>query len=182
MLIFPNNLLPSSVASEMYRRAFHGLYTGTETRENQRLINHCTATWTDGHIGVILIFTRDDELHTGGMLRNPDFERCYHLSLSFRDPISGEHVPFDKAEAKIFVEAFFSPENIGKLWIESPKTPQGKKADVWHYRLMCDANWRGITPRGEVYSSEFTELGWKSFSEIHDTLPPIMPGWGSADK
>ena len=42
-----------------------------------------------------------------------------------------------------------------------------KRAEVYHYRLFCDEGWQPIMPRGEVYSTQFTELGWKSFSELH---------------
>jgi hypothetical protein len=180
MYRFPTYTLKSAVAQEMYRRAKHCYYEGTSSPEDKRAISHCTATWTDGHVGVIMIFTRDVGLHTGGMLKNPDYERCYHLSLSFRDTLTGKYIPFDKAEAKAFVEAFYSPDDVKKLWVESPKSPEGKESDVWHYRLLCDEQWNGIVPRKEVYSSEFTELDWKSFSEIHGAPPLIMPGFGPA--
>ena len=180
MYRFPQYTLKTTVAEEMYRRAKHCTYNGIESPETMRVIKHCTATWTDGHVGVILIFTRDVGLHSGGMFRNPDFERCYHLSISFRDPDTGKYVPFDKEEAAAFVKAFYSPNDIKKLWVESPKSPEGKESDVWHYRLMCDEHWQGIVPRGEVYSSEFTEMEWKSFSEIHGTPPLVIPGFGPA--
>lgn len=38
---------------------------------------------------------------------------------------------------------------------------------VYHYRLFCDEAWKPIMPRGEVYSTQFTERGWKSFSDLH---------------
>lgn len=53
------------------------------------------------------------------------------------------------------------------LWCEPPYSEEGKKAGVYHYRLFCDENWQPIFPRGEVYSTQFTEMGWKSFSELH---------------
>lgn len=132
------------------------------------------------NMGSILIFTRDIGHHTGGMFRNPDYERCYHLSISFRD-LGGKPIPYDKKTARMWVEAFFRPEDLKKLWIESPKTPEGKSNDVWHYRLFCDEHWQGILPRKEVYSEEFTEVDWKSFSEIHGEPTPIMAGWGESD-
>ena len=33
-------------------------------------------------------------------------------------------------------------------------------------RPLCDTHWRPILPRKEVYSKDFTELGWKSASEV----------------
>ena len=55
--------------------------------------------------------------------------------------------------------------NIKNLWSEAPYSPEAVKSDIWHYRLFCDENWLAIKPKGEVYSSENTELTWKSFSE-----------------
>jgi hypothetical protein len=53
------------------------------------------------------------------------------------------------------------------LWVEPPYSEVGKSKDVWHYRLFCDEHWQPVKPRGEVYSTQFTERGWKSFSELH---------------
>ena len=44
---------------------------------------------------------------------------------------------------------------------------------VYHYRLFCDEGWQPLKPRGEVYTRDFIEKGWKSFSELHaDDVPP----------
>jgi hypothetical protein len=40
--------------------------------------------------GVTLLFTRDQGHHLGGWFKNPDFERCYHLSLNFSGWISAK--------------------------------------------------------------------------------------------
>lgn len=175
MIKFDPYILPSAVASEMYRRSKHCFYNGTYDR---KVLNHCTGLHAMGDVVTILIFTRDIGHHTGGMFRNPDYERCYHLSISFRDAITGEHIPYEKKIAKMWVETFFSQDDLRKLWVESPKSEEGKRNDVWHYRLFCDEQWRGILPRKEVYSEDFTELDWKSFSEIHGEPDPIMAGWG----
>jgi hypothetical protein len=48
-----------------------------------------------------------------------------------------------------------------------PYTKEGKAVDVWHYRFFIDkATMLPLFPRGEVYSRELTEVGWKSFSEV----------------
>jgi hypothetical protein len=39
--------------------------------------------------------------------------------------------------------------------------------------VFCDERWQPILPRGEVYSREFTEKGWKSFSEMNGGKPRI---------
>jgi len=172
MVYFDRFSLPSAVAREMYRRAKHGTFSGTDTPENRKAMKHCTAV----HLptGTIIIFTADVGYHSSGWWKNPDYERCWHLSLSYRDPISGSYVSHDHKQSKIWLDAFFTPDDQRKLWVETPKTPQGKESDVIHYRLFCDEHWKPIIPREEVYSKEFTEVGWKSYSEImgqKDELP-----------
>lgn len=123
-------------------------------------------------IGVRILLTRDSGMHTGGWFRNPDYERCWHLSISFRDPSGLVTLPkHDDLTREIVTEIFRGSRNL--LWVEGPKStdPEIRALDVWHYRLMCDPHWQPIKPRGEVYSSEFTERGWRSFSEIHGHKP-----------
>jgi|GEM_PF-1519514 len=176
--IFEFGTLPSVAAREMYRRARHGIYTGADTRENTRLVKHCTGEWSDGTFRTIMIFTRDVGHHSGGMFKNPDYERCLHLSLSFRDAFRGRPAGKSERLTKMWIDAFFSPDYQRCLWVESPKSEKGKALDVWHYRVFCDIHWQPIIPRKEVYTTEFTELGWKSFSELHDGKEAIMAGWG----
>ncbi|OPY85359.1 MAG: hypothetical protein A4E65_00125 [Syntrophorhabdus sp. PtaU1.Bin153] len=180
MIVFPRLTLPSAAASEMYRRAKHGIYTGTGSPENMKLIKHCTGYWFDSAMISVIIFTRDEGHHSMGIFKNPDYERCLHLSLSFRDLLTQKSIPKDREATKMWVNVFFSPDDQKKLWIESPKSDEGKLRDVWHYRMFCDEHWRGIIPRREVYTSEFTELGWKSFSELNDGAEAIMAGWGES--
>lgn len=107
----------------------------------------------------IIIYTKETGYHTSGWWKNPDYERCYHLSISFP---GGKHKPTLK---KIIDGLFKDYTNL--LWIEPPYSPEGKSHDVWHYRLFCNEHWQPIKPRGEVYNTDFTERGWKSFSELH---------------
>jgi len=106
-------------------------------------------------------------MHSSGWFKNPDYERCYHLSLS---PAPIEIWTPDVRELNEnlrneFLKAFFG-EHVDKVWMESPKSPEGKAEGVTHYRVFCDENWIPIIPRKEVYSTEFTELCWKSASEL----------------
>lgn len=105
-----------------------------------------------------IIFSRDIGHHTSGWWKNPDYERCYHLSISFP---GGKN----KNGLEKILDGLFG---LGKrkIWIEPPYSRHGKTNEVWHYRLFCDINWQPIIPRGEVYSTEFTEAGWKSYSEV----------------
>ena len=116
--------------------------------------------------GTVLIFTRESGYHSSGWWRNPDYERCWHLSLSFRDAESSEYLPFSQNLAQEWIDLFFGDDKR-LLWIEPPAYPEGKKAGVWHYRLFCDEGWQPIKPRGEVYSRDLTEAGYKTWSELH---------------
>jgi hypothetical protein len=112
--------------------------------------------------GTTLLFTRESGYHSSGWWRNPDYERCYHLSLSFFDPLLGRERPFDQPLAEAWVRCFFG-DWMRHIWEEGPtgEVP----IELRHYRVFCDPHWQPITPRGEVYSSELTEMGWKSFSD-----------------
>jgi hypothetical protein len=73
---------------------------------------------------------------------------------------------WNRKKAEYILDRIFG-YNKRMLWCEPPYSEEGKQAGVFHYRLFCDVNWNPIMPRGEVYSTKFTELGWKSFSELH---------------
>lgn len=118
--------------------------------------------------GSLLIFTRDSGMHTSGWFKNPDYERCYHLSVSFRDPETMYPRPFDRQLADRWVKAFYGDDRR-YVWSESPKSEPGRINEVWHYRMFCNPMWRPMKPRGEVYSRELTEVGWQSWSEQHPT-------------
>lgn len=150
------------------RRAMRGIYDGRVNEESALLIRACAHQFEQRlrDRSVMVIFTRDVGHHTSGWWKNPDYERCWHLSLSQRDPATGESVPTDKAFFLELAEAFYGAD-ARKCWVEGPYSPEGKARDVWHYRLFCNEAWEPILPRSEVYSKQFTEIGWKSFSEVH---------------
>lgn len=105
-----------------------------------------------------IIFTRDVGHHTCGWWKNPDYERCWHLSISF---LGGKN----KTGLTKIIDGLFGDDKK-MIWVEPPYSNYGKSKEVWHYRLFCDQFWQPIIPRGEVYSKEFTEAGWKSYSEV----------------
>ena len=114
--------------------------------------------------GTFLFFTRDIGYHSCGWFKNPDYERCYHLSISFWDMENEAPRPFERKLAQTWAKIFYGDWQR-YIWVEGPhrklvSTPH-------HYRVMCNPAWQPIIPRGEVYSTEFTELGWKSWSEQH---------------
>lgn len=144
--------------------ALKGTWQG---RGLDRYFSSCRAVHT--FRGIVTVFTRDVGYHTSGWWKNPDFERCYHLSISFFDPATLKPRPFEDATARRIAEAFYT-KFTKWAWIESPYSEEGKAAGVWHYRLFCDQAWQPILPRGEVYSTELTEAGWKSFSDVQDAI------------
>lgn len=111
----------------------------------------------------LVIFCRDEGMHECGWFKNPDWDRCRHLSLSFCDTDSMplEH---DHDVARQWVELLFG-DKAKYLWVESSFSVEGKARGVVHYRVMCDPGWGPIIPRGEPYSKEWTEKGWKSWSD-----------------
>jgi hypothetical protein len=117
------------------------------------------------NLGVRIIFTRDVGNHTGGWLKNPDYERCYHLSLSFRTANGKSLLPQNKRIAMELVDLFYSFDSR-LLWVESASSRAGVLHDVWNYRLFADRNWQPIQHREEVCTKELTDKGWKCFSEI----------------
>lgn len=158
--------LKSSIATDMRRKAGYGHFNG-QAHVSADYLMRCRGFHTP--TGTLLLFTRDVGHHSNGWWKNPDYERCFHLSLSFFDPFTFQHAPRDKKVTKQWLEAFFGSD-MSKLWCEPPYTPDGKENDVWHYRLFCNPDWIPLIPRGEVYSREFTEVGWKSFSEVKADL------------
>lgn len=129
----------------------------------------------DRSLGVVAIFTRDVGYHSSGWWKNPDFERCLHLSLSFVDPETEARMPKNQKLTDALVKGIFDVHKRW-LWCEPPYSDDGKRMDVWHYRLFCDAGWNPIKPRGEVYNRELTESGWLSFSDLQASLQAKRDG------
>ena len=117
-----------------------------------------------------LIYTRDEGHHMGGWWKNPDYERCLHLSVSFCVNPTDAPLAFDRRQAERIARAFFG-DDTPKAWVEPPYSAKGIICGVHHYRLFCDPGWCPLLPRGEVYSKANTPPGWKSFSEIHGWTP-----------
>ena len=145
------------------------LYTGHPSQ--QAMVDTHRALLVDASLSrdfaAILLFTRDGGHHTGGWWKNPDYERCYHLSMSFRDFETMEPADHQHKLAEKIARAFYGDNDARKLWIEAPYSEHGRRVGVYHYRLFCDEGWQPIVPRGEVYSRELTEAGWKSWSDLH---------------
>jgi hypothetical protein len=116
--------------------------------------------------GTSLLFTRDKGMHSSGWFKNPDYDACYHLSISFWDfaePQKPKPEIYDHALARVWVRLFYPA--WGRYVWEEGSALDNLRSEVRHYRVMCNARWQPIMPRKEVYTREFIEKGWKSFSD-----------------
>ncbi len=149
------------------RAAANAPYTGYGTQLDVRTITRCRADYVSMPLTSRTVFTRDEGMHTSGWWKNPDYERCLHLSLSFLDTESKESAPHDHKLAKEWCELFFG-DWVRLIWAEHPFSDHGRQHDVWHYRVFVHSDWRtALLPRAEVYTREFTERGWQSWSDLH---------------
>ncbi len=155
MRTIPRNASNADTFRRMMKVAQGGVFYGNEP--NSPYFESCR--WWLERFECIAILTRDTGYHSCGWWKNPDYERCYHLSVSFPGGAKRKYIEY------ILKELFGYDRRL--LWCEPPYSEAGKQAGVWHYRLFCDEGWQPIKPRGEVYGRDFTEAGWKSFSELH---------------
>lgn len=169
MRTFDHQWLRPGVAKALTIAAGRGAFTleqqYLEHPRNMAYLESCRAYHLPTRTKII--FTRDTGHHTSGWWKNPDYERCLHLSLSFLDPEAEEPrpVPHRHDLASEWIDAFF-PTTKHLVWTEPPFGPEGKRHDVWHYRVFYSTGWTApILPRGEVYSKDFTEAGWLSWSD-----------------
>lgn len=112
------------------------------------------------------ILTLDTGYHSSGWWKNPDYETCWHLSISFFDSETANYIPFKQKTAEKIVKQVFGDAS-SLSWIEPPYSSEGKMSDTWHYRIFIDLKTLcPLLPKGEVYSRELTEKNWLSFSEV----------------
>ncbi|MHC4298779.1 MAG: hypothetical protein ACYS7Y_15990 [Planctomycetota bacterium] len=160
------------IASRMRQKADMFPWDGRAGSGAEILARHCHR---DKKTGASIIFTLDFGYHACGWWKNPDYDRCYHLSLASMGLALGKQLPqsvlsdipdLTQKSREAWCKAFFA-ENCRLLWIEPPHTPEGKCHETYHYRLFIDESGVPLLPRGEVYSRELTEAGWKSWSDLH---------------
>jgi hypothetical protein len=165
---FTEDWTRENVAEYLRRRALRWSHDGSQSLAAKAYLDGCTAAYRPD--GIILIFTKEHGYHSSGWWKNPDYERCFHLSCSFRDPETGAHIDYDHKRVAPWIEYFFGPTR-NLIWTEPPYSSEGKKAQVWHYRVFYAPDWVApIMPRGEVYSKDWTPAGWLSFSDLQDKL------------
>lgn len=159
----------AALAADMKRVAKYGIYTGRiRSAADARYFERCKrAMMTDPK--TVLIFTRDAGMHDCGWWKNPDYNNCLHLSVSFVGVEDRSVYPLPKHQGLTdrWVELFFGDWRR-LIWAEPPFSAEGRARDVWHYRVFTDPTYRTpLLPRGEVYTREFTMAGWKSWSDLH---------------
>ena len=160
------------ISTKMWNVARSNPWNGKMDLQGQVTIERCKRL--DPYTGTSLLFTFDRGYHTCGWWKNPDYDKCFHLSIASlisayeQAGESTDGIPeLTKTVRKLWAKVFF--EKMTKLlWVEPPFSEEGKKLETWHYRLFVDKSGIPILPRGEVYSRELTESGWKSWSEIKE--------------
>ena len=88
---------------------------------------------------IIACCTRDVGHHACGWWKNPDYERCTHLSISYRNR-DGSFADQDRATSNKLCQLVFG-DDASLLWAEPPFSEDGKRRDVWHYRVFADQGW-----------------------------------------
>jgi hypothetical protein len=179
--------ITDSIIRTIRAAALTGFHDGRTDPLTLSYIRRCSHF--HGHSGTLILFSRDHGHHSSGWMKNPDFERCWHLSLSFRTPFEQWPVerlsspyalaqlgaviglaPFDWKLARQWVDAVLGAD--AKLaWTESPKSDVGKELNVMHWRVFVDEGWQATKPRGETYSKQLTRAGWRSWSDLNIEQP-----------
>lgn len=73
------NVSDTETFQRIVKTAKNGIFGGTSVTMDY--LDKCR--WFLERYDCIIIFTRDEGAHTCGWWKNPDYERCYHLSISF---------------------------------------------------------------------------------------------------
>ncbi len=158
---FNQHWTENHVVKAMYHLANSGTWDGGEQTE---YFYSCAHYWEKYE--ATMFFTRDTGHHTSGWWKNPDYERCYHLSISFVDKF-GNSKPHNSKKAAKLIKLIYG-NNQKLLWCEPPYSEYGVEKEVWHYRLFADEAWKPMKPTGEVYSKYKTPAHWKSYSDVQN--------------
>ena len=126
--------------------------------------------------GTLLLYSREVwPPATIGEEKTEGYVYWRHLSLSFHetDLEAGpnrygrmrECLPKDEETTARWIEAFFGAQ---KVWVicEPPSTDNGRKFDVWHYRMPCDPNWEPLARKGSQIAQIFSGAGWHPWLDL----------------
>lgn len=124
MKTIPYNATNAEIFPRIWRTAQHGVFNGISA--NDPYLQECR--WWLERFECIIILTRDVGYHTSGWWKNPDYERCYHLSISFPAGMKRNRLEY-------VVKQLFGYDRRW-LWCEGPYSSVGRKCGVFHYRLF----------------------------------------------
>ena len=110
----PYNTSDSDIFPRIAKVAKNGTFDGMEMTD---YFENCR--WFVERYDCIIILTRDVGYHSSGWWKNPDYERCYHLSISFPSGLNRKKLEY-------ILEKFFG-NNRRLLWCEAPYSEKGKR-------------------------------------------------------
>lgn len=168
MILLPRHIRPAASDprwAALGRRARLMAYALPVLQEGRGQRPPLTARHPSMELGVQLICTREAGMHACGWWKNPEYDRCLHASIAFRDPETGDFEPFRFPQAEAIAAGAFG-SHLANCWTEPPSSASGRAAGVHHFRVFYDPDWRTpVRPRGEVYDRQWTPAGWQSWSE-----------------
>src|SRR5262245_33705084 len=140
------NLISPAVVQRIRANAHSVVWDGTADTRDQPYFQRCR--FVDMATGTQGLFTRDVGAHESGWWRNPDYERCLHLSLSFFDPIAREmRRQRDQRLERLWCRLLFGHKWCHLLWCEPPYSAHGRDLIVVHWRLFCTPQWTPLLPQ-----------------------------------
>lgn len=118
MRTIPRNASNADTFGRMMKVAQSGTFDGLNAED--AYLDRCR--WWLERYECIAILTRDVGYHTSGWWKNPEYERCYHLSVSFPGGQKRSYLEH------ILKQLFGYDRRL--LWCEPPYSEAGHKAGV----------------------------------------------------
>jgi hypothetical protein len=106
--IFDKYWTKPSIVEQMKTRAelFKGRFPSRSDAEGLAIVNACLAQYEQPGLITTLIYTIDDGMHSIGWWKNPEFARCWHLSVAYWYPDQTVAPKQEKASLE-WIELFF---------------------------------------------------------------------------
>src|ERR1035437_6850575 len=79
MTTIPKEILLFIACKQIKNTASLGIWNG---KDNSMYFESCR--WLLERYPATIVFTKESGYHSGGWLKNSEYERCWHLSISFR--------------------------------------------------------------------------------------------------
>lgn len=124
--------LIDGIVAALKRKAETGINDDVDAAKSLEYLHRCTLdVGADANKGVRLMYTRS--IHEG--------EHFLYLSMHFRKAPYTEPHRFDHRFAKRAAPAFFGVY-IEDVMVYPPQTDDGKRWNVWHFRLFTSPDWK----------------------------------------